>query len=773
MTGRPEGVHPFARLDRGGAAAQDARAEPPAKGKGRAHQVSADVLRDIPDFETRVLSAKLWSPLRYPDEATLRADCSLFHSALAPRMSLTRDAAGVPKEALMDAIPWADVDAFLIMGNNDLKQVSNVARAFLALPPTRQTEVMIYISGKGGHGTVDGCIFGHSEAETMKRWLMSLGVPEDRIVVETKATNSGENVKLLSPLIPRESSVFVMSGTPAGIFRQMRTFGKQWDREGTFYSLPPPLEEYFSSDPTLESSTEILLLSFLREMSNLLHYTMNGDFVTKGRPHEPFFPAVSKMVAYYNTFTGEKIDPETFTRALREYFATLEGGDTDGAARIKDQIGETLKKMRGVFCSKFAETEEIFMRHIPAERTLGTQHQRLMCQERRVARDLDLGVPYKEVVGHHSFPLDMSDPFEKIQRPSDPHAIQLSPESMQVLYTAYREFLDRTARKWMPHHDSPDFMRELHERFPEGFGTFSIAEARRIKGLRPRAEVRKVGDSAVQFALSFPDGALRERFVSDVLPTLMIDCEYSCNKAGSTTLELAPKGVDKALPLRYLAHRASHLFTEMGVKRGPLLVADADGTLWEKPEKGVDPLSHGLEGAIKEQIVAFLEKGGVLVVNSGNDFERVTAKVSAGLRDRPELLQRIAVFGCGGSTLHLFGEGGAPREIVDYRLTARSLLGDGAPATPQEELAWVYVGDDHKLSGNDAPPFQYIGPERSVCVSDKGPKDFGSHLKGARHYSGFQEGTARFLKEVNARLKAGVLDPFVDGGHRLSSINAG
>src|SRR3990167_1278702 len=232
-----------------------------------------------------------FNPPRFPPEEEMREDCTLFKTILAPCMKMTKTGMRTAEELCVSA-PLENVDAIIIMGNNDLKQVTHMWRLWTEMPPEQKEKVKFYISGKGGHGTIKDPIFSHTEAETMQRWLVSLGVPNTQIVIETEATNSGENVKYLDKLIPRECHTFLMSGTPAGIYRQIRTFAKQWQRDGEFLTSPPlTLDEYFSPDEMQNFQTEILLCSFLREHATFLNYLVNTKFVTTQIPvnKEAFF----------------------------------------------------------------------------------------------------------------------------------------------------------------------------------------------------------------------------------------------------------------------------------------------------------------------------------------------------------------------------------------------------------------------------------------------------------------------------------------------------
>jgi hypothetical protein len=242
-------------------------------------------------------------------------------------------------------------------------------------------------------------------------------------------------------------------------------------------------------------------------------------------------------------------------------------------------------------------------------------------------------------------------------------------------------------------------------------------------GESPRFEERKAGSDVIQVAIAFKNSAQRDRFFAFLERNEFSGIET--RKAGRTTFEAGTEGVSKSLPFHFLASSENFSTTldQMGYTPSPLfdarthrtaIVADADGTIWETPRASEPPEGRHLGNSdAKDSILKYLRKGGVLIINSGNDPERVVTKVLAGIPadERSSLLSRILVSASGGSILLSINPDGTYKEIEGYRQSALS-----CKQMPLDSLDVVYLGDDHKKDGNDWDAFEAVGFDRSICV---------------------------------------------------------
>lgn len=248
---------------------------------------------------------------------------------------------------------------------------------------------------------------------------------------------------------------------------------------------------------------------------------------------------------------------------------------------------------------------------------------------------------------------------------------------------------------------------------------------------KPRVEIRLVPNTfpavVANIALSFPDTETRNSMFEGLKKRFS---ELSLVSAGTTTVEIGTKDVDKATTINYIANHFEELLKQMRYEPGGLIdanvnhtviIADADGTLWDPPVRDKPPEATNLENSpARASILNYLRAGGVLVVNSGNDPRRTVNRILKGIPEleRKELLSRIAVAAAGGHTLMTLDSEGHIHEVPGYREQALKEQQE-KPVRPSEHLDVLYIGDDGRVKGNDFPAFLKVGPGHYICVHNK------------------------------------------------------
>lgn len=115
-------------------------------------------------------------------------------------------------------------DFMLVLGSSDLS-VANYASAFWF------KNLAGYIVVSGGFGKLTKEMWAVSEARKFSQIMMGNGVPEEKIILEEKATNTGENIgnakKLIADLgLPANSGILITK--PYMKRRAFNTASKQW-----------------------------------------------------------------------------------------------------------------------------------------------------------------------------------------------------------------------------------------------------------------------------------------------------------------------------------------------------------------------------------------------------------------------------------------------------------------------------------------------------------------------------------------------------------------
>ena len=136
------------------------------------------------------------------------------------------------------------VDCIFVLGNQDLRTAEHAAHLY-----NEGVAPLIVFTGGRGHGT-EG--WDEEEAVVMARVARERGVPEEAIIVEPRATNTGENIKFSQTLLRawadgqdgggvggdgggaqrRFPRTFVLVQKPYMLRRSWNTFSKQWQTGG-------------------------------------------------------------------------------------------------------------------------------------------------------------------------------------------------------------------------------------------------------------------------------------------------------------------------------------------------------------------------------------------------------------------------------------------------------------------------------------------------------------------------------------------------------------
>jgi len=331
--------------------------------------------------------------------------------------------------------------------------------------------------------------------------------------------------------------------------------------------------------------------------------------------------------------------------------------------------------------------------------------------------------------------------------------IAIEREDLDTIHTLVHDFYAETGRS------KTILVAEFN---PESVKAWLTDPDRKAAGEKPRIEERMIGTDVVQLALGFKDNAERTefyKFIEGKVPEGLIELRT----AGSTTVEVAIKGVSKSTSIRFLNDpvRFGAALDQMGYIPGAkinarlhrsIVVADADGTIWETPRVGESPELRNLGNSpARDDILEYLRIGGILVINSGNDPMRVTDKILEGLpeEERASLQKNILLGASGGNALLCFTGDGDIEEIDGYREVAHKL-----PETSEINMDVVYLGDDARPTGNDWDAFELVGPERAVCVSTKRASSLPLELQPCA-IQGEENGTKQFFKVLCQRAMPG------------------
>jgi len=179
-------------------------------------------------------------------------------------------------------------DLILVLGSNDVRVAEHAAGLFV-----RGLAPLMVCSGNVGRLTATR--FARSEAETFADVAVAKGVPRDAILLERRATNSGENLAFTRELLearavhPRR---IILVQKPYMERRAYATFLRQWPGPEARVTSPPiPFDGYFTPDLPRELVINVLV----GDVQRMRVYAERGFQVPQPMPDD-VWAAFSELV---------------------------------------------------------------------------------------------------------------------------------------------------------------------------------------------------------------------------------------------------------------------------------------------------------------------------------------------------------------------------------------------------------------------------------------------------------------------------------------------
>ena len=180
-------------------------------------------------------------------------------------------------------------DLILVLGSNDLRVAEHAAGLFV-----RGLAPLMVCSGSVGRLTATR--FARSEAETFADVAVANGVPREAILLETRSTNTGENVVFSRDLLAARGIHpwrVILVQKPYMERRAYATFLRQWPGPEARVTSPPiPFDDYFTPDLPRDLVINILV----GDVQRMRVYAERGFQVPQPMPDEAW-AAFTELVA--------------------------------------------------------------------------------------------------------------------------------------------------------------------------------------------------------------------------------------------------------------------------------------------------------------------------------------------------------------------------------------------------------------------------------------------------------------------------------------------
>jgi uncharacterized SAM-binding protein YcdF (DUF218 family) len=159
-----------------------------------------------------------------------------------------------------------------------------------------------YLIYSGGLGRLTADRFTEPEAVVFAKIARSMGVPDDRIIVECKSTNTGENIRFTHSLLQQSAHIprsFILVQKPYMERRTYATFLKQWpDSNVTFTVTSPQLS--FSEYPDAQNPRDLVINIMVGDLVRIREYPAKGFQVSQDIPTNVWAAGQRLLVKGFN-----------------------------------------------------------------------------------------------------------------------------------------------------------------------------------------------------------------------------------------------------------------------------------------------------------------------------------------------------------------------------------------------------------------------------------------------------------------------------------------
>ncbi len=138
----------------------------------------------------------------------------------------------------------------------------------------------------GSVGKITAGRFSKPEAEVFADIARTLGVPDDKIIIESNSTNTGENVRFTHALLQtlgRKLKSFILVQKPYMERRTYATFKKQWPDPDVVFSVASP-QLSFAQYPNADNPKDLVITLMVGDLVRIREYPALGFQIPQDIP---------------------------------------------------------------------------------------------------------------------------------------------------------------------------------------------------------------------------------------------------------------------------------------------------------------------------------------------------------------------------------------------------------------------------------------------------------------------------------------------------------
>jgi uncharacterized SAM-binding protein YcdF (DUF218 family) len=193
----------------------------------------------------------------------------------------------------------AKADAIMVLCSHDLIVADRGSQLFL----DGWAPLIIF---SGGLGLITKDLWPDPEADRFARIAIGMGVPEDRILIENKSTNTGENVQFTREMLAArdlDPASFILVQKPYMERRTFATFHKMWPGKVVMVTSPRlSLDEYLARYSHESLSPDDVISIMVGDLQRVREYPARGFQIPQHIPDDVWEAYESLVRAGYDKY---------------------------------------------------------------------------------------------------------------------------------------------------------------------------------------------------------------------------------------------------------------------------------------------------------------------------------------------------------------------------------------------------------------------------------------------------------------------------------------
>jgi uncharacterized SAM-binding protein YcdF (DUF218 family) len=192
----------------------------------------------------------------------------------------------------------ARADAILVLCSHDTAVAARGAQLLL----DGWAPLLIY---SGGLGAITRHLWREPEADQFAAIAIGMGVPAEKILIENRSTNTGENVLFTRELLAArglDPRTLILVQKPYMERRSYATFRKVWPEKEVVVTSPPvPMDEYLARYSNESLSPEDVIGIMVGDLQRIRRYPAMGFQIEQDIPDDVWHAYEALVAAGFDT----------------------------------------------------------------------------------------------------------------------------------------------------------------------------------------------------------------------------------------------------------------------------------------------------------------------------------------------------------------------------------------------------------------------------------------------------------------------------------------